>query len=58
MKDAQAVADSLELLITDPDLRRKMGNAGREIAVNFSNIKVNRETLAVYRKLIASGKGL
>lgn len=58
VKDAQAVADSLELLIVDPELRRRMGSAGREIAVNFSNIKVNRETLAVYSKLITSGKGL
>lgn len=56
VKDAQAVADSLEQLITDPELRRKMGTAGREIAVNFSSIKVNRETLAVYEKLIRSGK--
>lgn len=58
VKDAQAIADSLELLIVDPELRRKMGSAGREIAVNFSNIKVNRETLVVYNQLIQSGKRL
>ncbi|HEX5839486.1 MAG TPA: glycosyltransferase family 4 protein [Anaerolineales bacterium] len=56
VKDAQAIADSLEVLLADPDLRKKMGSAGREIAVNFSNIKVNRETLVVYNKLIHSGK--
>lgn len=51
VKDAQAVADALEILINDPDLRRRMGSAGRELAINFSNIKINRETLAVYSLL-------
>jgi glycosyltransferase involved in cell wall biosynthesis len=51
VKNAQAIADALELLIQDPELRHKMGSAGREIAVTFSDIKVNRETLAVYSLL-------
>jgi glycosyltransferase involved in cell wall biosynthesis len=54
VKNAQAIADALELLIHDPDLRQSMGRAGREIAVNFSDIKVNRETLAVYSLLTKS----
>jgi glycosyltransferase involved in cell wall biosynthesis len=54
VKNAQAIADALELLIEDPELRRRMGNAGREIAVNFSDIKINRETLAVYNLLTNS----
>ena len=54
VRDAQAVADALELLINDPDLRRRMGSAGRELAINFSNIKINRETLAVYSLLTQS----
>jgi glycosyltransferase involved in cell wall biosynthesis len=54
VKNAQAIADALELLIGDPELRRRMGNAGREIAVNFSDIKINRETLAVYSLLTNS----
>jgi len=57
IKNAQAVADALELLINDPDLRRRMGSAGREVAVNFSNIKINRETLAVYSLLTKSPSG-
>jgi glycosyltransferase involved in cell wall biosynthesis len=57
VRDAQAVADALETLLLDPELRKRMGNAGREIAVNFSNIKVNRETTAVYNRLIQA-KGL
>jgi glycosyltransferase involved in cell wall biosynthesis len=54
IKDAQAVADALELLINDAELRRRMGSAGRELAINFSNIKINRETLAVYSLLTHS----
>ncbi len=54
VKNAQAIADALEMLLLDPQLRKKMGDAGREIAVNFSDIKVNRETLAVYNLLIQS----
>jgi glycosyltransferase involved in cell wall biosynthesis len=57
VRDSQAVADALETLLLNPELRKKMGNAGREVAVNFSNIKVNRETIAVYNMLIQS-KGL
>jgi len=49
VKNADALANALETLITNPELRRKMGNAGREIAMNqFSMAKVNQETLAVY----------
>jgi glycosyltransferase involved in cell wall biosynthesis len=49
VKNAEAVALALETLIVDHELRHKMGNAGREIAVNqFSTTKVNKETLAVY----------
>ena len=49
VKNADALANALETLITNPELRRKMGNAGREIAKNqFSMAKVNRETLAIY----------
>ncbi len=54
VKNAQAIADALETLLLDPQLRKKMGAAGREIAVSFSDIKVNRETLAVYNLLIQS----
>ena len=54
VKNAQAIADALESLILDPESRRRMGSAGREIAVNFSNIKINRETLAVYNLLTKS----
>jgi glycosyltransferase involved in cell wall biosynthesis len=49
VRNAEALANALETLITNPELRRRMGHAGREIAMNqFSMAKVNRETLAVY----------
>lgn len=57
VKDAQAIADALETLIFDKELRLKMGNAGRDIAVNFSDIKVNKETLAVYQMVVQAQKG-
>jgi glycosyltransferase involved in cell wall biosynthesis len=57
VKNPQAIAEALELLIMDPALRRRMGEAGRGIAVNFSDIKVNRETLAVYNLLTNSPTG-
>jgi glycosyltransferase involved in cell wall biosynthesis len=49
VRNVEALANALETLITNPELRRRMGKAGREIALNqFSMAKVNRETLAVY----------
>jgi glycosyltransferase involved in cell wall biosynthesis len=54
VKNAEAIADALELLIQDPNLRRRMGDEGRKIAVNFSDIKINRETLVVYSLLTKS----
>jgi len=55
VQNALALANALETLITDPELRRKMGMAGCEIAVNkFSQTKVNAETLAVYKVVLNS----
>jgi glycosyltransferase involved in cell wall biosynthesis len=49
VRNAEALAEALETLITNDELRRRMGAAGREIAVEqFSISKVNKETLAVY----------
>jgi glycosyltransferase involved in cell wall biosynthesis len=56
-RDAKALANALLRLIENPELRRRMGQAGREIAVaEFSLEKVVSETLAVYRKLLACPK--
>lgn len=51
-RSAEALAEALEILILDKDMRSRMGGIGREIAVKqFSISKVNRETLAVYNLL-------
>ena len=47
-----ALTDALELLITDPRLRQRMGRRGRQIAVEeFSEALVIDQTLEVYRRL-------
>jgi glycosyltransferase involved in cell wall biosynthesis len=49
VRNAKALADALEILIISSDIRKRMGAAGRQIAMEqFSTSKVNRETLAVY----------
>ncbi len=56
-RDAEALAFSLAQLITDRELRIKMGGRGREIVLNeFSERKVVAETMAVYEQgLLHSG---
>jgi len=54
VRDAVALAAALRKLIEDPELRRRMGGKGREMAVaEFSVEKVVTETLAVYQELMA-----
>ena len=49
VKSAEALKDALLRLIKDRDLRIKMGEAGRELAVSrFSTEIVNRETYKIY----------
>lgn len=58
VKDAEALANALEILIMNPELRQRMGTIGREMAMNqFHTVKINMETLTVYNQLIRSGKG-
>ncbi len=52
--DASALADALADLASNAELRRKMGAAGRQIAVSkFANEKVINATLKVYSDLLA-----
>jgi len=53
--DASTLANALENLLGDANLRHSMGIAGRQIAVNrFSLAKVNAETLLIYKKVFLS----
>ena len=53
IKDSQALADKLRILIEDKDLRIRMGKAAREKAEReFSLNKVVQKHLEIYRKLI------
>jgi glycosyltransferase involved in cell wall biosynthesis len=53
--DAFALAEALKLLLSDPDLRKKMGQEGRKIvAAGFSEEQVISETLSVYNELVVS----
>jgi len=51
--DPPSLADALELLISDPDLRKRMGSASRRKAEReFSEEKVVRETLDLYERIL------
>lgn len=53
-KDAGALADAIERLVRDPELRRKMGWRGRKLAEQeFAEGIVVRQTLDLYRAMIA-----
>lgn len=56
-KNAWPLAEAIERLLRDPDLRRTMGEKGRaRIEADFTVEKVNARTLAVYRRLL-TGSG-
>jgi glycosyltransferase involved in cell wall biosynthesis len=47
--DAHALADAITHLLRDPELRRRLGNQGRErVLAEFTADRVARETLRVY----------
>jgi glycosyltransferase involved in cell wall biosynthesis len=52
-KDVQALGAALEKLLGDPGLRRRMGEAGREMVIKeFSQEKVAAETLQAWSEVI------
>ena len=56
-RDALALADALEKLVRDPDLRERMGRAGREMVLkDFTEQQVVWQTLHVYRQLLEQGE--
>jgi len=53
IRNAGALGDALEKCIRDPALRLRMGDKGRQIAVEeFSRERVVEETLTVYREVL------
>jgi glycosyltransferase involved in cell wall biosynthesis len=55
VRDSAALAERIDDLLADPDLRQRMGRAGRKRAVQeFSTENVVADTLAVYRTLLGS----
>lgn len=54
--NARALADAIEKLYRNPDLRVRMGSAARErIATNFRNEDTVRKTIALYKELVHEG---
>lgn len=54
-QDPQATANALQTLINDPTLRGKMGENGRERALQlFSLQKITKETMTYYRTIISN----
>lgn len=53
--DPQALADALACLVSDPDLRGRMGAAGRQLVLEkYTNQKMNSATLEVYRRVLSA----
>lgn len=56
VRDAEALADAIQELIVNPEKRKKMGKAGRELAVReFAIEKVVDAHLAIYDELLTKG---
>jgi glycosyltransferase involved in cell wall biosynthesis len=56
IRDTQALAHALRIMISDADLRRRMGNQSRaRVEREFSSERVISETLGVYRALSETG---
>ncbi|MCH8877302.1 MAG: glycosyltransferase family 4 protein [Chloroflexi bacterium] len=52
-RDPEALSNALARLVGDRDLRARMGEQGRRLALKkFSNDHVNDQTLSIYRKLL------
>ena len=57
VNNSRALADALRVMVLNEDVRINMGRRGREIVVEeFSSEIVIKETLSVYRELLAHGR--
>ena len=51
--DAQALADAIDRLAADPDLRARYGRAGRDLVEReFSSQRIGRDVVGLYRRLL------
>lgn len=58
-RDPSALAEAIEKLILDPEARRVMGQAGRELMLRrFSSAIINLSTHKVYQSLVEENKNL
>ena len=56
-KDPRSLADAISRLLSDRDLRIRMGQAGRDIALErFSDKLVNAKTLQIYSSLLGADR--
>jgi D-inositol-3-phosphate glycosyltransferase len=54
--DPRALAEKLEMLLTDEELRRKMGAQAAELATHYGWSSVAEQIIAVYRDLVTRGR--
>ncbi len=53
VKSVEPLADALEKLIIDNELRKRMGGAGRQIVLTeFDQIQVNTKTINIFHELL------
>jgi glycosyltransferase involved in cell wall biosynthesis len=53
LEDAEALADAIDRLALDPQLRLKFGKASRELVERtFSSERIGRDVVALYRRLL------
>ena len=54
VEDPEALADAIDRLARDPQLRCKFGKGGRELVEqNFSSKRIGRDVIALYQRLLA-----
>ena len=52
--DPTALANAVEILMKDRDLRQRFGQAGRQLVIDeFSSCRIGREIVALYARLLA-----
>jgi glycosyltransferase involved in cell wall biosynthesis len=57
--DPQALANAIETLMKDRDLRLSFGRAGRQLVTDeFSSGRIGREIVVLYAHLLAAAAGL